>query len=93
MPITVTLTCPHCQSDDLFKFGFAPDGRQRYRCKACGKQHRENPRSNAHSQETRDIIIKASQERSSLRGLQRTFGVDRHTISDWVKKKRMNSQA
>jgi transposase len=35
----------------------------------------------------------ASQERSSLRGLQRTFGVDRYTISDWVKKKQMNSQA
>jgi transposase-like protein len=92
MPFTVTLTCPHCQSEALVKFGFAPDGRQRYRCKDCGKQHREDPRSNAYSQKERDIIIKASQERSSLRGLQRTFGVDRHTINDWIKKKQMNCQ-
>jgi transposase-like protein len=92
MPITITLTCPHCQSEDLIKFGFAPDGRQRYRCKTCGKQHRENPRTNAYSPEEKEIIINASQERSSLRGLQRTFGVERHTISKWIKKKLMNSQ-
>jgi transposase-like protein len=92
MPITITLTCPHCQSEDLVKFGFAPDGRQRYRCKTCRKQHRENPRSNAYSEQEKEIIINASQERSSLRGLQRTFGVERHTISKWIKKKLMNSQ-
>lgn len=92
MPITVTLTCPHCQSEALVKFGFAPDGRQKYRCKNCAKQHRENRRTNAYSESEREIIIKASQERSSLRGLQRTFGVERHTISKWIKKKRMNSQ-
>jgi transposase-like protein len=92
MPITHTLTCPHCQSDNLFKFGFAPDGRQRYRCKTCGKQHRENRRSNAYSEEEKDIIIKATQERSSLRGIQRTFGVDRHTVSGWIKKRQINSQ-
>jgi transposase-like protein len=91
VPITQTLTCPHWQSDNLVKFGFAPDGRQRYRCKNCRKQHRENPRSNAYSQEEKDIIIKATRERSSLRGIQRTFGVDRHTVSDWLKKRRINS--
>jgi transposase-like protein len=93
MAITQTLTCPHCHNENLVKYGHAPDGRQRYRCKNCGKQHRENPRTNAYSQDTHEIIIKASQERSSLRGLQRSFGVDRHTISGWIKKKQMNSQS
>ena len=92
MPITQTLTCPHCASDALVKYGHAPDSRQRYKCKTCGRQHRENPRSNAYPEETRDIIIKASQERSSFRGLQRTFEVDRHTISAWIKKRQTNSQ-
>jgi transposase-like protein len=91
MPITVTLTCPHCQSEDLVKYGFAPDGRQRYRCKTCKKQHRENPRTNAYSPEEKEIIIKASQERSSLRGVERTFGVNRATVSIWIKKKQINS--
>ena len=93
MPITVTLTCPHCTSENLIKHGFAPDGRQKYRCKNCGKQHRENPRSNAYSEEQKEIFIKASQERSSLRGVQRTFGVDRHSVSKWMKKKQINSQS
>ena len=92
MAITITLTCPHCTSENLVKFGFAPDGRQRYRCKTCGKQHREKPRTNAYPEQQREMIIKASQERSSLRGLQRTFGVERHTISKWIKKKQINSQ-
>jgi transposase-like protein len=69
----------------------APDGSQRYRCKTCKKQHRENPRTNAYSQEQKDIIIKASQERSSLRDVERTFGVNRATVSIWIKKKLLNS--
>jgi transposase-like protein len=95
MPITqtITLRCPDCQSDQLKRNGHVKDGRQRYKCLKCGKQHRENPRQHGHSQETKDIIIKASQERSSLRGLQRTFGVERHTISKWIKKKQINSQS
>jgi hypothetical protein len=32
--------------------------------------------------------LRAYDERSSLRGLQRTFGVDRGTISSWIKKSR-----
>ncbi len=88
MPITVThtLTCPYCTSDALVKFGFAPDGRQRYRCKTCGKQHRENPRTNAYSDEEKQIILNGEQERSSLRGLARTFKMSRQTISGWLKK-------
>ena len=93
MPITqtITLTCPHCHSPNLKRNGHTTDGRQRYRCLDCGKQHRENPRERGYTEAEKDIIIKASQERSSLRGLQRTFGVDRHTISDWIKKKQTPS--
>jgi transposase-like protein len=93
MPITqtITLTCPHCSSDHLKRNGHVKDGRQRYRCLECGKQHREHPRAHGYSQAEKDIILNATQERSSLRGIQRTFGVNRHTVSSWVKKKRMPS--
>jgi transposase-like protein len=86
---TITLTCPHCGSDRLKRNGHVKDGRQRYRCQHCGKQHREQPRAHGYSQAEKDIILNATQERSSLRGIQRTFGVNRHTVSSWVKKKRM----
>jgi transposase-like protein len=92
MPITITLTCPHCQSDDLLKYGFAPDGRQRYKCKTCGKQHRENRRTNTYDNQEKQTILDAYQERSSLRGLTRTFGVSRQTVTGWIKKGLKNSQ-
>jgi transposase-like protein len=89
--ITTTLTCPHCTSPQLVKYGFAPDGRQRYRCRNCGKQHRDSPRSNAYTPHEQDTILNAYQERSSLRGLTRTFGVSRQTVTSWIKKKRLAS--
>jgi len=37
-------------------------------------------------EERREEIIKAYQERSSMRGLTRTFGVAHNTVKDWLKK-------
>ena len=37
-----------------------------------------------HSQETREQVLKASQERVSLRGIERIFGVCRQTIAKWM---------
>ena len=49
---------------------------------------RDNPSSNAYSEERREEILRAYEERSSLRGLQRTFGVSRNTVTTWIKKSR-----
>ncbi len=84
--ITLTLTCPYCGSESLVKYGVTPNGKQRYRCGACGRRHREHPGSNAYSAAERETILRAYQERSSLRGLTRTFGVARNTVSAWLKK-------
>ena len=40
-----------------------------------------------YSEKEKERILKADQERSSLGGLQRTFGVDRNTVAKWIKKK------
>ncbi len=85
--VTITLHCPHCQSDALVRNGHAPNGKQLYRCRACGRQSRENPTPNAYPEARRQEILHAYQERSSLRGLTRTFGVSRTTVSNWIKKK------
>jgi transposase-like protein len=79
--------CIHCQSDVLGRNGHAPNGKQLYRCRACGRQSRENPTPHVYPQTRREEILHAYQERSSLRGLTRTFGVSRTTISSWIKKK------
>ena len=35
---------------------------------------------------SREEILRAYEERSSLRGLERTFGVSRTTVITWIKK-------
>ncbi len=83
----IALRCPYCQSEQLVKYGMTPNGKQRYRCRTCGRQHRENPGSNAYSDAEREIVLRAYQERSSLRGLSRTLGVARNTVNAGLKKK------
>ncbi len=85
--VTITLSCPHCGSDALVRDGHAPNGKQKYRCHACGRRSRENPTPNAYPPARREEILHAYQERSSLRGLTRTFGISRTTVSSWIKKK------
>ena len=85
--VTIIVHCPHCQSEALVRNGHAPNGKQLSRCRACGRQSRENPTPHAYPQARRQEILHAYQERSSLRVLTRTFGVSRTTVSSWIKKK------
>jgi len=85
--VTITLRCHHCQSERLVRNGMAPDGRQRYLCRDCGQRSRENPRTNAYGEQEREQILRAYDERSSLRGLSRTFGVSRNMVTGWAKKR------
>ena len=84
--VIITICCQHCGSEGLVRNGYAPNGKQRYRCKSCKRRSRENPAPNGYPEERREEIIKAYQERSSMRGLTRTFGVARNTVKDWLKK-------
>ncbi len=86
--VNKTVECYHGGSEQLVKNGKAPNGKQKYPCRACGKASRENPDfgySEAHKEE----VIKAYQERSSMRGIARTFGMSRNTLMKWLKKTKM----
>jgi len=85
--VTVTLRCQHCESQHLARNGLAADGRQRYLCRDCGRRSRQHRRTNAYSEEARETILRAYDERSSLRGLSRTLGVSRNTVTSWIKKR------
>ena len=86
--ITTLITCRHCGSPELIKYGIASNGKQKYRCRECGRQSRDNPGSTAYSEQRKGEVLRAYQERSSLRGLERTFGVSRSTVISWLKKSR-----
>ena len=90
--ITITLECPYCESEELVRNGHASNGKQRYLCKACHRQSREHPTPHAYPDERREEILRAYEERSSLRGLERTYGVSRHSVIAWIKKKQPSCQ-
>lgn len=86
--VTITLQCLHCQSEKLVRNGRPPNGKQKYLCRACQRQSRDNPTPHAYPEERREEVLRAYEERSSLRGLERTFGVSRQTVSVGIKKGR-----
>ena len=86
--VTQSVICYHCGSENIVKNGRAPNGKQKYLCHDCARQSREDPGSNAYPPDRRKEILRAYQERSSLRGLARTFGVSRNTVTRWLKKSR-----
>ena len=59
--------CRECGSAHIVRSGRNRYGSQQYQCRDCGVSKAE--------------VLCARQERSSLRGLSRTFGITRKTIS------------
>src|SRR6266567_3790436 len=57
--VTITLHCHHCQSNALVRNGHAPNGKQLYRCRACGRQSRENPTPYVYPEARREEILHA----------------------------------
>ena len=90
--ITITLNCRHCASENLVRHGRTANGKQRYWCRDCQRSSRETPEPNGYTAAEREQILRAYDERSSLRGLERTFQVSRKTVSVWLKKSMPRSQ-
>ena len=86
--IDVTLTCYHCNSDNLVRNGLTRNGKQRYKCYDGERTSRDLPQSTSYSADEQERILRAGEERSSLRGLERVFGVSRKTVTVWLKKSR-----
>ena len=90
--VTIHLTCRHCSSEHIVRNGLTTNGKQRFLCRDCGQRSRENPQPNGYTDAERETILRSYDERSSLRGLSRTFGVSRNTVSRWLKKRPPHSR-
>ena len=90
--ITITLICQHCGSEKIVRDGFTRNGQQRYWCHGCQRRSRDSPQSTGYSEAEQEQILKVYEERSSLRGLERVFGVSRKTVSTWLKKREPHSR-
>ena len=82
---TKVYTCRKCHSQHLTKNGTNGCGHSQYHCKACGAYGVLEPQVR-YTEAEKAIILKAYQERSSMRGIARTFGVSHPTLSAWLKK-------
>ena len=77
--------CPACGGLHARLFGHQ-SGKQRYRCRECQKTWRDNPEPHVTDPRRKAQILAAYHERMSMRGLARTFGVSRGTVTAWLKK-------
>ena len=86
MSDTYGMQCYHCGSERVNKSGRTTNGKQRYKCRSCLRTSRANPQRGTYDEARKEEILRAYHERTSLRGLQRVFGVSRQTVTAWLKK-------
>ncbi len=90
--LTKVVVCVHCGGEDVIRSGKTRNGKQRLKCKGCGRSSRENRQGPRYSEADKDTILRAYLERPSMRGIQRAFGVSRQTLSGWLKKRQGTEQ-
>lgn len=85
MAIVKTYKCRACASENIVKNGKTKQGQQKYYCKDC-KSHKLLELKPKYTEAKKEEIIRAYQERGSMRGIQRIYGTCRDTLSTWLKK-------
>ena len=87
IPTTTVNRCPHCGRERLQKNGHAEDGVQRAKCVDCQRTFVLSPRGPRYSEAFKAQVVAAYQDRMSIRGITRTFGVCYQTVIKWVGEK------
>lgn len=80
-------TCPACESHKTVKNGRIHNGKQRFKCRDCGRQFVEHPTKKVISQETRALIDRLLLERISLAGIARAAQVSEQWLQTYVNEK------
>lgn len=78
------MRCPRCNSEQIVKNGSIHTGKQKYLCKACGRQFVENRQQQAISAETKGFIDKLLLEKLPLAGIARVTGVSETWLQSYV---------
>ncbi len=84
---TITYCCPKCKSINITKNGTDYKKSQKYHCSDCKAYGTLKPQSRSYSRAFRDLVLRAYRERSSMRGIERIFGIARQTLARWLKEK------
>ncbi len=79
--------CPNCTSARTVKNGRIHNGKQRFKCLACGRQFALAPTKKVIDLATREIIDRLLLERISLAGIARAAQVSETWLQQYVNQK------
>ena len=92
--ITQLLHCPYCQGTDIVRHGTSPEGKQRYRCRACPERGRTFLLDYGYagqSSEVKQQIVDMAMNASGIRDTARVLHVSPTTVIKELKKRSLNS--
>ena len=78
--------CQFCGSEEMRKCGRNRSGTQKYQCRKCSRRTTPNPKSIAHSPQTRQRALRLVAEGLSQRKAGRILKVSGQSIGRWLKK-------
>ena len=76
--------CPSCTSSVVKKNGHIHNGKQNYRCLACGRQFVLDPAQKLIDEKTKILIQKTLLERISLEGVCRVFDISMPWLLEFI---------
>lgn len=79
--------CPECGGTEVVKNGHIHNGKQRYKCRQCGRQFVAQPSKKMIDAVTRELIDRLLLERISLAGIARAAQVSEPWLQEYVNKK------
>jgi AcrR family transcriptional regulator len=77
------MMCLNCSSDRVAKNGHR-HGKQRYICRACGKQFADEYSQRGYPPETKQHCLRLHQQGMSFREIERQTGISHNTVINWV---------
>lgn len=77
--------CKYCGSEGRVKNGYV-QGRQRYKCKGCGKTYRAGDLRERYTNEQRLRVIKWYLEGAGVMAIERMEGIPNPLIIKWIRK-------
>jgi transposase-like protein len=78
--------CIHCGEEKVIRNGKSKSGKQRYKCKECGKRFQVEYRNNGSKPSVRKMIIKMSINGSGIRDISRVLEISTDTVISVLKK-------
>ena len=92
--ITQVLHCPYCQGIDIVRHGTTPEGKQRYRGRACPERGRTFLLEYAYagqSPQVKQQMVDMALNASGIRDTARVLHVSPTTVIKELKKRNLNS--